>query len=120
MIKMNADATFEWCEIGSGSPILIIDNALEDPDRVRQHAWQSRFHLPELPREYYPGWKTSAAMPGKHHLSRASVGVFSSPLARRLAAAIVDREAHFVFRFFGFWFEQDHGGAAWIHRSTFR
>ena len=65
MIQMNANATFEWCEIGDGLPILIIDDALEDPERVRQHAWQSRFYLPGLPREYYPGWKASAAMPGE-------------------------------------------------------
>jgi hypothetical protein len=64
MIRLSSNASFEWCEIGKGLPVLIIDGALDDPERVRQEAWRTRFHLPG-PQEYYPGWQSAAQMSGE-------------------------------------------------------
>jgi hypothetical protein len=65
MIKLNANATFSWRELGEGSPVLIIDDALEEPEKVREHAWKMRFNLPWMPLQYYPGWKSPTAMAGE-------------------------------------------------------
>lgn len=67
-VALRRDAVCQWHEIeGSGLPLLIIDDALEDPERVRELAWRSRFHLPG-PNEYYPGWQAGAQMAGEKAL----------------------------------------------------
>jgi Family of unknown function (DUF6445) len=64
MIKMNEAAEFQWCTFGNGSEVLVIDNALEEPQRIRDFAWTRRFHLPAQA-EYYPGWRAPAELPGE-------------------------------------------------------
>lgn len=67
MIKLSAQAKLGWHEVGRGLPVLVIDDALEDPHSLRAMAWKTRFHLP-APSEYYPGWQASAQMPGETRL----------------------------------------------------
>jgi hypothetical protein len=68
-VTLSQSAKVSWQELeGAGDlPLLVIDDALEDPHRVREIAWNSRFHLPG-PRDYYPGWQASAQMAGEKRL----------------------------------------------------
>jgi len=63
MLDLNPKATVGWHDIGQGVQILVIDDALSDPERVRQFAWQQEYHLPGA-NEYYPGWISSARIKG--------------------------------------------------------
>lgn len=104
-VALNKDATLSWHEIeGSGGlPLLVIDNALEDPHRVRDTAWKSRFHLPG-PNEYYPGWQASAQMSGEKRLIQDLAKLFLDRLWSRgwpPPLTVNDLSPHSTFSVFG-------------------
>jgi hypothetical protein len=104
-VVLSRDATLSWHELEGpgGLPLLVIDNALEDPHRVRETAWNSRFHLPG-PNEYYPGWQASAQMSGEKRLIQDLAKLFLDRLWPRgwpPPLSVSDLVPHSAFSVFG-------------------
>jgi hypothetical protein len=102
-LSKNAMMTWHELEGAPGLPMLVIDNALQDPRRVRDVAWNSRFHLPG-PNEYYPGWQASAQMPGEKLLIQELGKLFLDRLWSRgwpPPLTVADLVPHSTFSVFG-------------------
>lgn len=104
-VSLSKNAKFSWHELegAGGLPLLMIDDALEDPHHVRETAWNSRFHLPG-PNEYYPGWQASAQMSGEKRLIQELAKAFLDRLWPRgwpPPLSVSDLVPHSTFSVFG-------------------
>ncbi|ALN57860.1 DUF6445 family protein [Lysobacter enzymogenes] len=104
-VALSKDASIAWHELEGpgGLPMLVIDNALEDPHRVRECAWASRFHTPG-PNEYYPGWQATAQMSGEKRLIQDLGKLFLDRLWSRgwpPPLTVADLVPHSTFSVFG-------------------
>ena len=104
-VALNPHARYAWHELEGpgGLPMLVIDDALEDPHRARAAAWNSRFHLPG-PNEYYPGWQATAQMSGDKRLIQDLAKLFLDRLWSRgwpPPLRVTDLKPHSTFSVFG-------------------
>jgi hypothetical protein len=66
-LELNENRTVGWEDIGEGA-VLVIDDAFNNPERLREHALALRYDYP-APQDQYPGIKAYTLLPGAEQVA---------------------------------------------------